>query len=69
MPGTMTSPFSEPERVGRTDLDDLEQIAIWGDLDPAPFARIAGPPSKRGRAGRKAGRSRWIPIARRISSA
>ena len=32
----MTSP-----PPARTDADDLEQIAISGDLDPGPFARIA----------------------------
>ena len=65
MPGNMTSPPSEPSESERTDLHDLEQIATWGDLDPAPFARImarrrsAAPPVA------AAGRA-WIPIARRI---
>jgi hypothetical protein len=65
MPGTMTSPPSEPTESERTDLHDLEQIATWGDLDPAPFARImarrrsAAPPVA------TAGPA-WIPIARRV---
>jgi Na+/phosphate symporter len=61
----MTSPNAEPDDPARTDLDDLEQIAIWGDLDPAPFARIAA--RRRSAAGPVAASGRrWIPIARRI---
>ncbi len=61
----MKSPRPEPIDARRTDLDDLEQIALWGDLDPAPFARI-GARRRSAAPAVEQRRAAWIGIARRI---